>query len=347
MGQDHGFPWVRTMVSGYSPRVSMPVVRDELVATLEETLRLARRLAADARDDDVPVGELVAQATMLGWLDRRREELIEELRHTASAGIRATSAGRPPPIREVVLAALDELGCPQNAGFLEEYLWAKRQLQLDSRAFAPLRRDERRAWQRAPGARAAYIVPALNPDGSANPRWLSSSAWELERRVIASPQTERLFDLEKVVALRVRGSRGPLGTLLERYAKQVLAIDPPPVSATAAQTTAWRTRVRTHTTALIEQLRERDDPHRSRIARRLARLPDQAQLWGRECESRLQVVEQAFLGRREELQPLGAGHRKGRGGSKGAANHYRFAPCRNLYTRASVTRSSRMPSQLT
>ena len=165
--------------------MSVTVVRDELAAALEQTLLLARRLADDARDEDVPVADLVAQATMLERLDRRREELIDDLRRTASAGIRATKPG--PPIREVVLAVLHERGWPQNAGFLEEYLWAKRQLQLDSRAFAPLRRDERRSWRRAPGARAAYIVPALNPDGSANPRWLCSSAWELHRRVIASP----------------------------------------------------------------------------------------------------------------------------------------------------------------
>jgi hypothetical protein len=257
----------------------MPEVRDELVSTLEETLRLARRLADDARDTEVPAADLVAQATMLERLDRRREELIDGLRRAESAGIRATKPG--PPIREVVLAVLHELGWPQNAGFLEEYLWAKRQLQLDSRAFAPLRRDERRAWRRAPGARAAYIVPALNPDGTANPRWLSSSAWDLQRRVIASPETERLLDLEKIAALRVRGSRGPLGTLLERYANQILAIDPPPVSASDAQTTAWRAHVRAHTTALIWQIREGDDPHRHRIAVRLARLPEHDQLWGR------------------------------------------------------------------
>jgi hypothetical protein len=258
--------------------VSLPVVRDELVATLEETLRVAQQLAEDARDDDVPVADLVAQSSMLDRLDERREELISQLRRTASAGIRATTPS--PPIREVVLEALDELGWPQNAGFLEEYLWAKRQLQLDSRAFAPLRRDERRAWRRAPGARA-YVVPALNPDGSANPRWLTSSAWELQRRVIASPDTERLFDLQKIAALRVRGSRGPLGTLLERYANQILAIDPPPVSATHAQTTAWRSYVRAQVSARITQLRERDDPHREQIARRLARLPDHDRLWGR------------------------------------------------------------------
>jgi hypothetical protein len=261
--------------------VSLAAVRDDLAAALEETLRLTRRLAEDARDTEVPVAELVAQATMLGRLDQRREELIGELRRTASAGIRATKPG--PPIREVVLAALDELGWPQNARFLEEYLWAKHQLQLDSRAFASLRRDELRAWGRAPGARSAYVVPALNPDGSANPRWLTSSAWDLPQRVIASAETERLFDLQKILALRVRGSRGPLGTLLERYVTQILAIEPPPVSASATTTRAWRTHVRSHTAALIEVIRSRDDEDRGQIAAGLAGLPDRDRIWGREA----------------------------------------------------------------
>jgi hypothetical protein len=260
--------------------VTLPVVRDELIATLEQTGRLAQRLAEDARDDGVPVADLVAQATMLGRLDQRRAELIGQLRRTTSAGVRA--AAPRPPIREVVLQALGELAWPQNAGFLEEYLWAKRQLQLQSRAFASLRRDERRSWHRAPGARAAYVVPALNPDGSANPRWLTSSAWDLERRVIASPATERLLDLQKILALRVRGSRGPLGTLLERYAEQILAVEAPPVSATMTQTRAWRARVREHATALIDQIRPRDDPHRKQIALRLGRLGEQDRVWGRE-----------------------------------------------------------------
>jgi len=256
----------------------LAAIRDDLAAALEETLKVAHRLAEDARDTDVPVAELVAQATMLGRLDQRREELIGQLRRTASAGLRATTQG--PPIREVVLAALDELGWPQNARFLEEYLWAKRQLQLDSRAFASLRRDELRAWRRAPGARAAYIVPALNPDGSANPRWLTSSGWDLSRRVIASPETERLFDLQKIHALRVRGSRGPLGTLLERYVKRILAIEPPPVSASATVTRTWRTHVRSHTEALIEAISDRDDADRDRLAARLAALPDDERVWG-------------------------------------------------------------------
>jgi hypothetical protein len=256
----------------------LAAVRDDLAAALEETLKLARQLAEDARDTDVPVAELVAQATLLGRLDERRAELIGQLRRTASAGLRATTPG--PPIREVVLDALDELGWPQNARFLEEYLWAKRQLQLDSRAFASLRRDELRAWRRSPGARSAYIVPALNPDGSANPRWLTSSAWNLPRRVIASAETERLFDLQKILAMNVRGSRGPLGTLLERNVTQILAIEPPPVSASVTATRAWRTHVRSHTVALIGAIRSRDDGDRDRLAAGLADLPDDDRIWG-------------------------------------------------------------------
>ncbi|HET9079705.1 MAG TPA: hypothetical protein VFO01_04215 [Trebonia sp.] len=259
--------------------MSLAAVRDDLAAALEETLKVAGRLAEDAKNTDVPVAELVAQATMLDRLDQRREELISQLRRTASAGLRATRPG--PPIRQVVLAALDELGWPQNARFLEEYLWARHELQLDSRAFASLRRDELRAWRRSPGARSAYIVPALNPDGSANPRWLTSSAWGLPRRVIASAETERLFDLQKILALNVRGSRGPLGTLLERSVAQVLAIEPPPVSASVTATRAWRTRVRSQAAALIEVIRSRDDEDREQIAARLASLPDNDRLWGR------------------------------------------------------------------
>jgi hypothetical protein len=266
--------------AGYLHGVSMGTVRHDLAATLEETLKLARRLAEDSKNADVPVAELVAQATLLGRLEQQREELIGRLRRTTSAGLRASRQG--PPIRAVVLDALNELGWPTNARFLEEYLWAKQQLQLDSRAFASLRRDELRSWQRAPGARAAYIVPALNPDGSANPRWLTSSAWDLTRRVVASAETEQLFDLQKILALRVRGSRGPLGTLLERSVTQILAIEPPPVSASAAITRAWRTHVWSHAAGLTEAIRSRDDEARSRIAARLAALPAQVRLWGRE-----------------------------------------------------------------
>ena len=75
----------------------MPAVRDELAATLQETLRLQQRLVDDVRDEAVPVADLVAQVTVLERLDDRRDQLIGQLRRTASAGMRpgADQPARP------------------------------------------------------------------------------------------------------------------------------------------------------------------------------------------------------------------------------------------------------------
>jgi hypothetical protein len=267
----------------------MTVVRDELVSTLEETLRLQRQLVKDVRNEGVPVAELVAQVSVLERLDDRRDRLIGELRRTASAGMRP--ARTSPPVREILLETLAHFRWPQNAGFLEEYLLAKHQLQLDSRAFAPLRRDERKAWDRAPGAREAYIAPALKPDGSANPRWITRSDWDTDRRIVATPRTERLFDLQKIYVLAgrpgsaeasLRGHRGPIDALLVKYAEDILEIDPPSVSASADEFTAWRTSARERAGTLIGEIRRDDDPHRKQIARQLAHLPDRERIWGRD-----------------------------------------------------------------
>jgi hypothetical protein len=267
----------------------MPAVRDELVSTLEEALRIQRQLVEDVRNEGVPVAELVAQVTVLERLDDQRDRLIGELRRTASAGMRP--ARTSPPVREVLLETLAHFRWPQNAGFLEEYLLAKHQLHLDSRAFAPLRRDERKAWDRAPGAREAYIAPALKPDGSANPRWITRSDWDLDRRIVASPRTERLFDLYKIYVLAgrpgsaeasPRGHRGPIDALLEKYAKDILNIEPPSVSATADEFTAWRISTRAHAGTLIGELRRDDEPERKQIARQLADLNDRERIWGRD-----------------------------------------------------------------
>jgi hypothetical protein len=52
------------------------------------------------------------------------------------------------------------------------------------------------------------------------------------------------------------------------------------VSASGAETRAWRTHVRSHTAALIEAIRSRDDEDRDQIAARLADLPDDDRIWG-------------------------------------------------------------------
>jgi hypothetical protein len=269
--------------------VNMPAVRDELAATLQETLQLQQRLMDDVRDEAVPVADLVAQVTVLERLDDRRDHLIGELRRTVSAGKRR--ARTSPPVREILLETLAHCRWPQNAGFLEEYLLASRQLQVDSRAFAPLRRDERKAWDRAPGDRDAYIAPALKPDGSANPRWITRSDWDLERRIVAGPRTERLFDLYKIYVLAGRpgsaeasylGPRTRADALLEKYAQGILDTEPPLASASDEEFRAWRAQVREHAGTAIGEIRREDEPDRKQIARQLADLPDRERIWGRD-----------------------------------------------------------------
>jgi hypothetical protein len=271
----------------------MPAVRDELLVTLQETLHLQQQLMDDVRDDGVPVADLVAQITVLERLDDRRDRLIDELRRTASAGRRP--ARTSPPVREILLETLAEFRWPQNAGFLEEYLLAKHQLQFDSRAFAPLRRDERNAWDRAPGAREAYIAPALKPDGSANPRWITRSDWDVDRRIVATPRTERLFDLYKIYVLAGRpgsaeasylGPRRPVDALLEKYAHDTLDTEPLSASASDDEFRAWRAEVRNRVGALIGENRRDDEPDRKQIARKLVGLSARERIWGQTASTK-------------------------------------------------------------
>src|SRR5580700_4988132 len=273
--------------------VETPTVRDELAATLEETLYLQQRLMDDVRDESVPVADLVAQVSVLERLDDRRDQLVAQLRRTASAGMRPGRTS--PPVREILLETLAHFRWPQNAGFLEEYLLAKHQLQLDSRAFAPLRRDERNAWDRAPGAREAYIAPALKPDGSANPRWITRSDWDIERRIVATPRTERLLDLYKIYVLAGRpgsaeasyiGPRRPVDALLEKYAQDTLDTEPPPASASDDELGVWRANVRERVGSAIGEVRRDDEPDRKQLARQLADLPDRERVWGRNASTK-------------------------------------------------------------
>lgn len=268
--------------------MNTPTVRNELLATLQEALRLQQLLVDDVRDDGIPIADLVAQVTVLERLDDRRDRLIGELRRTASAGRRPPRTSQP--VREILLETLADFRWPQNAGFLEEYLLAKHQLQFDSRAFAPLRRDERNAWDRAPGAREAYIAPALKPDGSANPRWITRSDFPMERRIVATARTERLFDLYKIYILAGRpgsaeasyvGPRRPVDALLEKYAHDSLDTEPLPASASDDEFKEWRAEVRDRVGTLIGENRRDDEPDRKQIARKLAGLSDRERIWGR------------------------------------------------------------------
>ncbi len=265
--------------------MSVSGTRAELVATLEETLELQKRLVTAARSSKVAVTDLVAQVSAVERLDDRRDDLLEQLRREASKDLRQARPGVP--VREVVLQALTELRWPQNAAFLEEYRWAAHQLQVDSRAFAPLRRDERRAWERAPASRA-FVAPALSEDGVANPRWLTSSAWALERRIVTS-RTAELLDLQKILSLAGRPEAGEdvarpwraTDALLERYAGQVLKIDPPAAGSSPQQALQWRLRVKAEARRQVSEVRGDDERARENAAARLESLPPPERVWGR------------------------------------------------------------------
>jgi hypothetical protein len=112
----------------------------------------------------------------------------------------------------------------------------------------------------------------------------------MERRIVATRRTERLFDLYKIYVLAGRpgsaeasylGPRRPVDALLEKYAQDILDTEPPSASAADDEFRVWRARVREHATTLIGEVRGEDEPGRKQFARQLADLSDRERVWGR------------------------------------------------------------------
>ena len=70
---------------------------------------------------------------------------------------------------------------------------------------------------------------------------------------MATPRTERLFDLYKIYVLAGRpgsaeasylGPRRPVDALLEKYVHDTLDAEPPPATASDEEFRAWRAQVR-------------------------------------------------------------------------------------------------------
>jgi hypothetical protein len=206
--------------------------RAELQAVLLEQRGFLTQLLDRAADPHVPAGQLVDLVDVLERLDDRRDQLLQALREEASDARRRQEERS---IRQFVLRALDEIEWPQNAGFLQEYVWARERVDLNTRGFGALRRDERRAWGRNPGRRLAYIVSALDDEGRPLSRWMARSDWPLERRLVLRDD-ERLLELMKLRALfAARRERDPSDladpyeSLIEKYGAALFELEPPPV----------------------------------------------------------------------------------------------------------------------
>src|SRR6266516_3166015 len=235
-------------------------------------------------DLSVPAARLAHWADWLERLDDQRDDLIRALREEATE-VRKREEERS--VRQFVLRALEELESPLNAGFLQDYVWARYGIDLDTRGFGALRRDERRSWGRNPGRRRAYIVPTLDADGHPLARWMARSDWDLEHRITVVGDGERLLDLQKIRALvkirvdaeQVHDFGDPIGLLIDKHAREILA-ESPVIDDDATARGARIAELRERADTEFSELAAKVSAAQKAAAARLADRPEEEQLWG-------------------------------------------------------------------
>jgi hypothetical protein len=256
-------------------------LQDLLAATDRDLHEVLSKLSADGVD---PV-DLVAMLESLSLRDQERGVLLDAVRLEAS---RTRRREEERSIRQFVLRALNEIGVPQTAGFLEDYVYARDRVVTKTRGFASLRRDENKAWRRRPDERTAYIVPCLTEDGRALPRWMARSDWTLEDRVFV-PGVDALWQWQRVVALAharrkeddEHAERLYLA-LIERYAREARGSDGgrPAEDDIVDQRPVQLDFVIEEAAQRISSLEKKLRRPRSEAAERLASLPREQMLWG-------------------------------------------------------------------
>jgi hypothetical protein len=255
---------------------------------LAEAAELSRRAADLAAVGDLDGAfALEDQADAIRRTARRmRSRTRAQGRHRAdSAPATSTEAsgsrGPATTNRELVVAALTEIGSPSSPRAVAEYIAARFDSVLDPRGLAAIRRDEQRSWASARSQRPVYVVPALAGQRFVPLRGkIALSAWPLELRIIG-PWSERADHLRAVasVARQVRWLAtaqpdrvGHLRALLSGYAATLPVADKgdPDLVEQAAD-------------AELEVIAASDDAWRADAAERArAILDERSQLWGAE-----------------------------------------------------------------
>jgi hypothetical protein len=279
-------------------------VRMRLRKVLAESVVHHDRLLGLVDDESTSPARLVDEVTVLESLDDERDELIERLKEESRRA--ATDDARGQPVRALVLDALREMKVPENAAFMQEFIWGRFRVDLETRGFGSLRRDERRSWERNPEKRSAYVTPAISETGEARADYMTRSDWPLARRIIVSKTTERILDLRKIlILLDARDDeqfevRGGFDAPLERYASELLGIEPPRPSRRVEvgrdteparnftwegmdlwrKRGLWRAELRKVVDEELARLEPDDEAARVRAAALLAELPMESKLWG-------------------------------------------------------------------
>ena len=195
------------------------ILRQELRALLHEQSQVIDQLLEKLKTPDASSVELVGLLENIEHLDRGRGDLARMFRQDVST-LRKREEDRS--VRQVVLRALDFVGAPQPAWFLQEFVWARDRIDLKTRGFGSLRRDEFRAWRRRPGHRLAYVVPALDSGGRAVANLMARSDWPLADRLVVE-DARRMYMLKglegvfrAIEELREPSFHDPYRPLVER-----------------------------------------------------------------------------------------------------------------------------------
>lgn len=232
------------------------------------------------QEDGRTADRLLAQ---LAVLERRRNRLVHEM--VSGDGQRADMTA---PLRDQVITVLRLLGRPSSIRLVADVARARFGEAIPTARIASLRRDEERSWQRSPGARPAYIVPALSTDRFAPVRGLLTlSSWELESRIVgpASPRVDMLLVLARLADDLSREREASWATALESVVWRLAATVPEAIGAGEHLDPIAVLRAAHAELALLEP----DDLGERRSAAERARvhLDDQAMLFG----SRMRVVD--------------------------------------------------------
>jgi hypothetical protein len=198
----------------------------------------------DVDENDSDINRIVDLIDVLEHRTRLPETMFRAIRECVSQ----IKKGRNElSTRQYVLQALDSINYPQPAARIKQFVWANERVELNTRTFGALRRDEKLSWANKPFHRSAYIVPVIDVQGDAQSQWLARSDWPLWRRIVVEGATE-IFDL-KWIELLLDASEAwpdtefldPYVSLIPKFTADIPGIDPPPQGYLGLEGLSWDT----------------------------------------------------------------------------------------------------------
>jgi hypothetical protein len=225
------------------------------------------------RGDGAATERLLAQMAVL---ERRRNRLVHQTLTEEGATLDPTL-----PIRDQVLTSLRMLTRPSAARLIVDVARARFGENLPPGRLASLRRDDERSYQRAPGSRPAYLVPALSHDRLAPVRGLVAlSSWPLEVRIIApaSPRVDMLHALAALIDTSEKHKETAWARSLERILWRLARTVPDAVDPRSDLDLG---RARNAVAVELAELADEDGAERLEAAARArGQLDDHGQLFG-------------------------------------------------------------------